>query len=323
MRIVSLFSGAGGLDLGFKNAGFDIVWANDIFKDAASTYRKNIGDHINERPISEIDSADIPICDGVIGGFPCQGFSLANTGRSEDDQRNKLYLEFVRVISDKKPKFFVAENVKGILSLGNGQVFKRIVGDFADAGYLIYHQLFNAADYGVPQRRERVFLFGIRRNVDARPICFPPKPTHAPREKAFNLGLKPWVSVGDALRHLPEPGVNNILNHQQPTQYKLRFNGYLGHRAIDPTLPSPTITARGDERGGVVIIHHPSNLRRMTVREVAAVQSFPDDYMFCGSKTSGYRQIGNAVPPKLAEVIARSVLSSMATTPHDRRLAVG
>ena len=116
MKVVSLFSGAGGLDLGFKMAGHEIVWANDLYSDAVETYRKNLGDHIVLEDISKINTDDIPACDIVIGGFPCQGFSVANTKRHEGDERNALYKQLIRVIAAKKPKFFVAENVKGLLS---------------------------------------------------------------------------------------------------------------------------------------------------------------------------------------------------------------
>ncbi len=310
MKIVSLFSGCGGMDLGFIKAGMEVVWANDLYEDATETYKKNIGDHIVLRSINEIASNDIPNCDGVIGGFPCQGFSLANTGRYVDDTRNFLYREFVRVIRDKSPKFFVAENVKGILSLGKGEIFKKIIADFSECGYKVTHHLFNAADYGVPQKRERVIIFGVKHELPAQFEHFPPKATHSRNPTGK---LKKWLSIGEALAGLPEPGKEDprkIPNHTG-TKYKITNNGYLGHRIIDPDQPSPTITARGDERGGVVIIHHPNNQRRLTVREAALVQSFPKNFEFKGNNTSGYRQIGNAVPPKLAEAVANSVLKCL------------
>jgi DNA (cytosine-5)-methyltransferase 1 len=309
MTLVSLFSGAGGLDLGFINAGFDVVWANDNFRDAVETYRRNIGEHIVCSPIESIPSLEIPNADGVIGGFPCQGFSIANRTRRVDDTRNGMYLEFVRIINDKNPAFFIAENVKGILTLGGGAVFDKVKSDFesaGQAGYRIKAQLLNAADYGVPQRRQRVILFGIRKDIKVESAAFPPVPTHA-RPGDLMISQHPWVSIGTALEHVPEPESNHDLLNHSGTKYKLRFNGHLGHRMVDPDMPAPTITARGDERGGVVIIHHPSNIRRLTVREAAIVQSFPMDYEFVGSNTSAYRQIANAVPPKFAEAIAVSV----------------
>ena len=310
MKLISLFSGCGGLDLGFKRAGFEIIWANDIFVDAAETYRKNIGDHINTVDISEIDASTLPDCDGILGGFPCQGFSMANTGRTVDDSRNKLYLEFVRVISAKKPKFFIAENVKGILTLGKGAVFEKIKADFANAGYELHHKLFNAADFGVPQKRERVIIFGVRSDIaENLKFHFPPIATHGKNPDLLD-NVKPWVSCGEALKDIPEPSEETNLPNHSGTKYKLRFNGYLGHREIKAADPAPTITARGDDKGGVVIIHHPNNHRRMTVRETALIQSFPIDFFFVGTNTSAYRQIGNAVPPLFAEHIAKSVLDT-------------
>jgi len=313
-KIASLFSGAGGLDLGFKQAGFEISWANDIFIEAAETYKKNIGDHITTNNIEDINSSEIPDVDGIIGGFPCQGFSMANSKRTTEDVRNKLYLQFVRVLKEKKPLFFVAENVKGILSLGKGEVFKQILADFSEAGYNVRHQLFNAADFGVPQSRQRVFLFGLRKDIDRNYSSFPPMPTHASPDKAIDLGLSPWISIGKALEDIPEPDMDHDLENHSASQYKLRFNGFLGHRTINPDLPSPTITARGDERGGVVIHHHPKNHRRLTAREAALIQSFPRDYAIVGAKTSAYRQIANAVPPLLARSIAISVRDTIETS---------
>lgn len=150
MNVVSLFSGAGGLDLGFVMAGHTIVWANDVYEDAVLTYRHNLGNHIHLGDIAKVDTNDIPNCDIVIGGFPCQGFSVANTKRHTDDERNQLYKQLVRVITDKKPKFFLAENVKGLLSMDKDEVIKMIVQDFTKVGYHVKYKLLNAADYGVP-----------------------------------------------------------------------------------------------------------------------------------------------------------------------------
>jgi len=151
-----LFSGAGGLDIGFIWAGHEIVWANDIDKDAVETYKANIGEHIITGPIELIPSSAIPDCDIVIGGFPCQGFSIANMNRSPEDSRNKMYLELLRVIRDKQPKYFLAENVKGLTNLDKGKVLEMILGDFARAGYRVKDKVLDAADYGVPSRPEGI-----------------------------------------------------------------------------------------------------------------------------------------------------------------------
>lgn len=303
MKVVSLFSGAGGLDLGFIWAGHKIVWANDNFEDAVSTYRANIGNHIISKDIEKIRSSDIPDCDIVIGGFPCQGFSVANWNRKTGDSRNKLYRQMLRVVRAKKPKYFVAENVKGLKSMERGRVLDLILEDFRKAGYEVEYAVLNAADYGVPQMRQRIIIVGTRKDIQPK-IVLPPPKTHVDPNTKETSGLKPWVTVGQALMGIPEPeDAPNIPNHTA-SKYKLRFNNYLGHRHVDPDRPAPTVTARGDERGGVVVIHHPSNQRRMTARELATVQSFPSDFVFSASRSSAYRQIANAVPPLLGMAVA-------------------
>ena len=155
------------MDLGFKNAGFEIIWANDFDPDSVKTYRRNFGNHIVLGDIEKIRTNNMPDNpDVVIGGFPCQGFSIANLGRSVDDSRNKLYKQMLRVIRVKKPKYFVAENVAGILTLGKGIVMQKIIKDFRGIGYKVDYKLLNAADYGVPQARRRVFIIGNRLNLE-------------------------------------------------------------------------------------------------------------------------------------------------------------
>lgn len=318
MRVVSLFSGAGGLDLGLINAGLQIVWANDIFENAVETYRLNIGDHIDTRDICDVNSSEIPDCDVVVGGFPCQGFSVANWGRNLEDPRNHLYKQLVRIVDAKRPRYFVGENVKGLASFAKGEVLRKIVSEFEALGYRVHHKVVNAADYGVPQSRMRMLIVGERVDLP-QTLAFPPQPTHADPELAEAKGLKSWLSVGKALEMYPEPDMPNKLHNHECSRYKLRFNGHLGHRYIKADRPSPTVTARGDEKGGVVVLHHPNNHRRMTARELAAVQSFPDDFVFVGTKTSAYRQIANAVPPLLGEAIGRMLLEAAAAAASTSR----
>lgn len=302
MRVVSLFSGAGGLDLGFYQAGYELLWANDIDKDAVNSYRNNIGNHIVCESIENIWSKHIPECDIVIGGFPCQGFSVANMNRSAADSRNTLYRELVRVIKDKQPKYFLAENVKGLATLDKGQILKIILRDLTGGGYKVKYKILNAADYGVPQRRERIIFVGVRNDINHN-IDFPPC-SHADPISSPNPPIRPWVTIGEALSGIPEPNDAPGLANHTCSQYKLRFNGYIGHRTIDPNKPAPTITARGDSRGGVVVLHHPRNHRRMSARELATTQSFPLDFRFSGCLSSVYRQIGNAVPPLFSSALA-------------------
>lgn len=208
-NLISLFSGAGGMDLGFKNAGFNILWANDFNKDAAYTYKQNIGDHIVLGDITKIKSEDIPGSDGevdvVIGGFPCQGFSVANTKRNMDDNRNFLYLELLRVIKEKNPKFFVAENVKGLISMQKGKILEMILSDLTNLGYKVDYKILNSADYGVPQARERVIIIGNRLGLE-NPF---PEKTHEPLKQENKLNLLPYKTVEDAIGYLSDVELTN------------------------------------------------------------------------------------------------------------------
>ena len=223
-KVVGLFSGCGGLDLGFINSGFKIVWANDLFKDAVETYKKNIGDHIILGDIRKISSDTIPNnFDVLLGGFPCQGFSIANIKRSVKDERNFLYKEMLRIINDKQPKYFVAENVKGILSLHKGKVIKMIVNDFKKLGYTVDYRLLKASDFGVPQNRERVFIIGNRVGLK-NPF---PKKTHGDKKD-----LLPFVSTKDKVGFLSKVRTRDksfilngkkIINHIARTNVKDEF----------------------------------------------------------------------------------------------------
>jgi DNA (cytosine-5)-methyltransferase 1 len=288
MNVVSIFSGAGGLDLGLIQANHKIIWANDIDFDSCETYKINIGNHIICKDISKIELSEIPDCDVVIGGFPCQGFSMANMLRVVDDERNKLYKQFYRIIKGKKPKYFIAENVRGILSLDNGNIIKKVVGDFANAGYRVKYKLFNTADFGVPQSRMRVIISGTRNDLPIKADFQFPEATH---------NKSNWVNISQALNGIPEPEtLDSILKNHVYSKYKVTNRNFTGHRKTDPNKPSPTILARGNGKGGVCAIQHPNNHRRMSVRESALIQTFPIDFEFIGSMGSMYRQVGNAVP---------------------------
>lgn len=229
--VAGLFSGCGGLDLGFIKAGFDVVWANDFFKEAVETYKKNIGSHIVLGDITKIPSSEIPNdFDILLGGFPCQGFSIANTKRSMEDKRNFLYKEMLRVIKDKQPKYFVAENVKGLLSIQKGKVIEMIVNDFQEIGYDVDYRLLKASEYGVPQHRERVFIVGNRLGLK-NPF---PKKTHGLSSDLFNKDLKPYISVKDSVGFLADIRTRNhpfefngktIYNHIARTNVHDQFWG--------------------------------------------------------------------------------------------------
>lgn len=233
LKVVSLFAGAGGMDLGFLNAGFEIIWANDFFEEAVNSYRKNLGKHIIYGDITKISSSDIPDgADVIIGGFPCQGFSIANTKRSMEDQRNFLYKEMLRVIADKKPKFFVAENVKGLLSIEKGKVFDMIKSDFENLkdnngdiiGYKVEARILNAAEYGVPQARERVVIIGNRLGIE-NPY---PKETHYVEGVSKSSdGLIPAITTEQAIGFLSNKKItNNIIKiSKQELEEHIRKTG--------------------------------------------------------------------------------------------------
>lgn len=365
MRVISLFTGAGGLDLGFSMAGHEIVWANDFDKYAVETYKYNIEKfstkkHIHFGDICEILGTGneyidhhIPDADIVIGGFPCLGFSIANVGRSMEDERNYLYLELLRVISRKQTPFFMAENVKGLENMEKGQVINMILDDFENAGkdfggpgYTVIYNVFNAADFGVPQNRERVIILGVRNdivdkiNLPETPLTnlFDRKRLHIPtthsKDGTIHEKIKPhekmnkayaeWKlgkienikelflnnngekyahrTVRDAIEDLPldhKEDSDTLYNHYG-TMCKVKINGRVGNRVTEWDKVSPTIMGRGSGTGGPLIIPHPNLHRRMTIREVARIQTFPDNFIFMGSNSARYRQIGNAVPVMMA-----------------------
>lgn len=298
MNIISLFSGAGGLDLGLVQAGHHIVWANDIDTNAVATYKSNVDTNIIQADIRDVNVNDIPDGDVVVGGFPCQGFSMANMKRNIDDERNSLYQFFYHTIQAKQPDFFIAENVKGILSLGGGTVMQNIINDFNNAGYQVEYHLVNMADYGVPQHRERVIFVGQRKDLGDEMLFHFPKPTHS-KEK--------WISIKQALKNLPPAGNTEKDPNNYGSNYKIVVKNFTAHRITNPDLPSPTILARGNGKGGVCAIPHYNGERRLTIRESAVIQTFPLSFNFVGNMGSCYRQIGNAVPVRFGKILGNEL----------------
>jgi len=301
-RIVSLFAGCGGLDYGFvHNENYTHVFVNDIDVDACQTYH----DNFNIKPLClDIKQVtEIPDCDILLGGFPCQGFSMANPYRNIKDERNELYLEILRILNMKKPSYFILENVKGLLNMGGydtpdekknktGKVMKIILKDLEHCGYHVFFQLFDIKKYQVPQNRERVIIIGVRNDIPFTPLW--PIPLPNPPNKILTLK----DAIGDLSIEY-----NDEIQHIG-TRHKCKITGFLGNRLLDWEKPSPTITGRGGGKGGPVIHNHPSLQRRLTVRECARIQTFPDSFRFAGSISSMYRQIGNAVPCQFSEYLA-------------------
>lgn len=298
--LVSLFSGAGGLDLGFERQGFKTIWANDIDKDACATHRLWSNADVIHDNIEKIDFDLIPNSDVIAGGFPCQGFSLAGP-RKIDDNRNVLYKYFVKLVKLKQPYIFVAENVKGILTMGNGDILKAILKDFNDKGYDVFPTLINAADYGVPQDRWRVIMIGFRKDLGIKNYEFP--------EPLINK-----VSLLDSLKGLPEPLNDDICEAPFSSRFMSR------NRKRDWNQVSYTIPAMAKQ-----VPLHPSSpdmenlekdlwrfgkngdTRRFSWREASIIQTFPKEMEFVGSLTSKYKQIGNAVPVRVAEIVANQL----------------
>ena len=304
LKIASLFSGAGGFDLGLIKAGHKIIFANDIDSDSCNTYRKNISKNILCSDISAIKINDIKNFDLLIGGFPCQGFSRANIHQIEGDERNNLYLHILKFLKIKKPNFFLLENVKNIISFNDGKDFKEINIALTECGYNVKFKVLNAADFGIPQNRQRVFIHGERKDLNLNYFRFP-NPTHSKSNKS---GLKSWKSIGEALSEINDELKNPKCLNNIYSKYKINTRNFTGHRKTDPNKPSPTILARGNGGGGVCAIPHPNNLRRLSVRESAYIQTFPMNFEFTGSLGSMYRQIGNAVPIKLAYILGKQLL---------------
>ena len=310
-KVVTLFAGCGGLDLGFHQQGYEIVWANDFDELAAATYKQNLGDVMVCKDIEKIDpykDKSIPACDLILGGFPCQDFSMIWKRPGLNGERGNLYKSFLRFVAAKKPKAFIAENVKGLLSANNSKAIEQIVSDFEtiNPGYVVKPKLYNFADYGVPQLRERVLIVGIR--IDTGFDFQHPKPTHGPKAG------KPYITAGEALRGAEKVKFNNekmniapktakILNliseggnfTDIPTNNPYYVKGMISHvyRRIHRNEPAKTIIAAGG--GGTWGYHYPEP-RPLTNRERARLQSFPDNFKFTGSFAEVRRQIGNACP---------------------------
>lgn len=310
--VVSLFAGAGGLDIGFEKQGFKIIWANDFDKDACETHKKWSDAVVVQGDIRKVDFDSIPFSDIITGGFPCQGFSLAGP-RKIDDKRNVLYKYFVKLVEQKKPHVFVAENVKGILTLADGAIIEAIIEDFSERGYNVFPTLVNAADYGVPQDRWRVIMIGFKKELGINKYKFP-EPT----------GNR--VNLSQALKDIPQPDVHDICHGGYSSRYMSR-NRKRGWDDVSYTIPamskqvtlhpsSPDMKKIGEDKW---VFGQKGETRRFSWQEAAAIQTFPKEMQFAGNLTSKYKQIGNAVPVNLAEVVAKSVREILETCLYQQR----
>ncbi len=327
MNIISLFSGCGGMDLGFHRAGFNPVWANDNSPSVWETYIRNFPDcTFDKRSLTNIQGKDIPKnIVGVIGGPPCQSWSNAGNGKGFEDSRGKLFIDFIRIIEEKQPLFFVAENVQGLLSKRNEEALSKIKDSLRNAGegYNLSVELVNSADYGVPQIRKRVFFVGYRKDTNLE-FKFPnPLSTNRTVRDAI------WDLKDTALPGMTKSGnVSNKDKCKFPNhEYWVGSYSYIfmsRNRVLSWDSQSYTTQASGRQTS-----IHPSApkmekvekdvmrfakgkehlYRRLSVRECARIQTFPDDFIFYynGNLNTGYKMIGNAVPVDLSYEIAKVI----------------
>lgn len=351
IKAISLFSGAMGLDLGLEKAGIDIKVCVEINKKAVSTIRNNTNIPVIDRDITTVTVDEVLEKSGlrtgevdlVVGGPPCQAFSTAGARRGLDDFRGNVIIQYLRFITELKPKYFILENVRGILSTKlnvlpeeykeyddikdlKGSVIRFLASEFKKLGYTISFALFNAANYGVPQVRERVIIFGNKGNKRI-PL---PQPTHS------ELGLyntKKWVTLGEVINDLPEPSENEYIKLREKTAiYMSHIKEGENWTSLDPNLAKEAMGKAYDLPGGrtgflrrlsskkpsptlvtsptmpATLICHPTELRPLSIKEYARIQQFPDNWIFSGSLNDIYKQIGNAVPVGLGYMAGNQIV---------------
>lgn len=321
MKLVSLFTGAGGLDLGFHQAGFKTIWANEFDKSIWDTFLHNFPETaLDKRSVVEISSFEIPDCLGIIGGPPCQSWSEAGAGRGINDKRGQLFYEYIRILKDKEPLFFLAENVSGILLDRHREAFDNILSEFRSLNYNVSYFLLNANDFGVPQDRKRVIIVGYHKKMGKR--FYPPKQ------------IKPKLVLKDAIWNLrrakpaKDKNYTNGNENLSAPNHEYMNGGFSSifmsrNRVRSWDEPSFTIQAGGRhaplhpqapkmkfiEQNKRIFVPGKEHLyRRLTVRECARVQTFPDDFLFIYDNVAdGYKMIGNAVPVEFAKYLAKVI----------------
>lgn len=342
-KLAELFSGPGGLALGAIRSfaenrdtiyGIEPVWANDYDADTCKTYARNIHDGNDKNvvcaPVQEIDFNNVPKFNALAFGFPCNDFSVVGEQKGFDGKFGPLYSHGVRAINVHNPEWFVAENVSGLQSANGGNAFKQILNDLSSAGqgYVLTPHLYKFEEYGVPQQRHRIVIVGIRKDLGlkfkvpapttkynhvsaSKAIENPQIPSDAPNHEATRQS----AIVIERLKHIPAG--ENAWYKGLPQHLRLNVKGARMsqiYKRLDPQKPSYTITGSG---GGGTHVYHWSEPRALTNRERARLQSFPDDFIFEGSKESARKQIGMAVPPIGAQAIISAVLKTFAGTPYD------
>lgn len=324
MKLISLFSGAGGLDLGFEKAGFDIVVANEFDKTIWETYEKNHKGKLLKKSIKELSPEELPHnITGIIGGPPCQSWSLGGTSKGIKDPRGKLFFQYIRIIKEKQPLFFLAENVKGMLSKKHKEAVNQILKKFSEIGYNVKIYSTNASNYEIAQDRERIFYIGFRKDLN---VSF-----NFPMEKSQKVNLK------DKIYDLKDKSVQPLeKNKHNPNCIVANHEYFIDN--FSPIFMSRNRVRNWDERAFTVQASgrqcqlHPqapkmqkigkdkfkfvdgkeTQYRRLTIRECARLQEFPDDFIFYYKDLNvGYKMVGNAVPVKLAYEIALEIKKAL------------
>lgn len=318
-KVVSLFCGCGGADCGivggfeynnkkYDKLPFDIIYATDINEKAINTLKANFNTkQIVCCDICNTPASDIPAHNVLVGGFPCQSFSTVNPTKNPFDDRANLYKQMVRIAKEKQPEICIAENVKGLMTLHNGEILKTIKKAFDDAGYYTYCQLINAADYGVPQKRERMIMICVRKDM-THEFQFPQKPNEnnwIPLSVAI-----PELAILEQKYYFSEKAVQGMKNAKNNMKRGLAQS--LGAPCL--TITSHLAKTSINSRDPVLLVDPSKELyRRFTPREAARIQSFPETFVFAGSESDAYRQIGNAIPPVMFWHIAKAVANYLDT----------
>lgn len=320
MKIVSLFTGAGGLDLGFEKAGFRTIWANEYDKTIWATFEHNFPKaKLDKRSVVDISPEEIPDADGIIGGPPCQSWSEAGAGRGINDSRGQLFNDYIRILKVKQPKFFLVENVSGILHPKHAKSFNRFIKSFEDAGYKVSWKLLDANDYNVPQNRLRVIIIGYYKDLRKK-FEFPEPEKYKPvlkdaiwdlrrakpaKDKNKTNGDKlavpnhEYMNGGFSTIYMSR---NRVRSWDEPS-FTIQAGGR--HAPIHPKAPKMKFVSQNKR---IFEPGHEDEYRRLSVRECARIQTFPDDFIFKYEDiANGYKMIGNAVPVNLAYAIAKQI----------------
>jgi len=325
IKTASIFSGCGGSDLGllgrfdFNNKKytplpFEIVFALDNDPKAVATYNRNFNRAAIAESIEKCDIRKMPDFDLLVGGFPCQSFSTVNPTKNPFDDRAKLYRQMAKILKIKRPSFFIAENVKGLALLNKGKILAKVIKEFEKQGYDVVYKILNAADFGVPQRRERVFLVGSRKDLHFD-FVFPDGTYSQPGIESD--GKRKWVALKEIIENVEDADKKYYFSKKAVEGMKKAKNNMKRGLAQDLDGPSLTVTSHLakvslNSRDPVLLVNPQKELyRRFTPREAASIQSFPESFEFCGSEADAYRQIGNAIPPVLMWYVASALAKQL------------